>query len=188
MSTCKKCGCEDKFLTPAPCPDPIGCPEPEPCSELFDAQCVQYNGEDITCGEETIVPTNTDLATALNSIADLACNPTIPVANKYVQLFDSEIPGRVQSTLVNITGPVTYEWSFADNAEDFTFSGPTNLSYVNLVSVATLGHSAVLADTAGTASTKSWRMMTLLKLKVTDAAGNVYRDTFFYIQTIGTFL
>lgn len=73
MSTCKKCGCEDKFLTPAPCPDPIGCPEPEPCSELFDAQCVQYNGEDIICGEETIVPTNTNLATALTSIAELAC-------------------------------------------------------------------------------------------------------------------
>jgi hypothetical protein len=49
-NTCKKCGCQDDFLTTPPaCPTPIGCPTPEPCSEIIDAQCVIYTGLDIEC-------------------------------------------------------------------------------------------------------------------------------------------
>jgi hypothetical protein len=74
MSTtnrCKKCGCEDTFLTsPAPCPTPAGCPTPEPCSETFDAQCIIYTGDDIDCGLNTVVASDTNVADALNDISD----------------------------------------------------------------------------------------------------------------------
>jgi hypothetical protein len=43
---CKKCGCQDDFLTTPPaCPTPVGCPTPELCSEIIDARCVVYTGQ-----------------------------------------------------------------------------------------------------------------------------------------------
>jgi hypothetical protein len=74
-NTCKKnCGCQDSFLTsPAPCPTPQGCPEPEPCSEVFDAQCIIYTGEPITCNGDTVVPSNTNMAEALRLIVGYFC-------------------------------------------------------------------------------------------------------------------
>jgi hypothetical protein len=75
-NTCKKCGCEDKFMpSPAPCPTPIGCPTPEPCSEVIDAQCVIYTGPNIMCGEVILIPTNTNLAKALQAIVTQLCTP-----------------------------------------------------------------------------------------------------------------
>jgi hypothetical protein len=77
MSTtnkCKKCGCEDSFMvSPAPCPTPIGCPTPQPCSEVFDAQCVVYTGEPIVCNNIIVVPTNTNMADALKAIVNYFC-------------------------------------------------------------------------------------------------------------------
>ena len=63
------------LTTPAPCPTPVGCPDPEPCSEVIDAQCVIYTGPNIMCGETILIPTNTNLATALQSIVAQLCNP-----------------------------------------------------------------------------------------------------------------
>ena len=72
---CKNCGCEDSFMpSPAPCPTPIGCPNPEPCSEVFDAQCVRYTGAALTCGLDIVVPSNDTVAEALESITDYFCN------------------------------------------------------------------------------------------------------------------
>jgi hypothetical protein len=76
-NTCKKCGCQDSFMpSPAPCPTPIGCPNPEPCSEVLDAQCVIYTGENIRCNNDVVVPTNTSMADALQLIVDYFCIPT----------------------------------------------------------------------------------------------------------------
>lgn len=74
-NTCKKCGCQDSFIpSPAPCPTPEGCPDPQPCSEVLDSQCIIYTGEPIMCGQDTIVPTNTNMAVALKAIVDYFCN------------------------------------------------------------------------------------------------------------------
>ena len=74
---CKKCGCQDDFLTTPPaCPTPIGCPDPEPCSEIIDAQCVVYTGAPIMCGLVEVVPTDTTMADALALIVAHFCqNP-----------------------------------------------------------------------------------------------------------------
>jgi|688.fasta_scaffold57595_5 hypothetical protein len=89
-NTCKKCGCQDSFMvSPAPCPTPIGCPTPQPCSEIFDAQCVRYTGLPLSCTVAQtfnaapepnpapagpIVNTNDTVAEALESIVDYFCN------------------------------------------------------------------------------------------------------------------
>ena len=71
---CKKCGCQDSFLTtPAPCPTPTACPDPEPCSEISYAQCNIYVGPDIVCNGDTVVPTNTNMAEALQLIVAYFC-------------------------------------------------------------------------------------------------------------------
>ena len=73
-NTCKKCGCEDNFMPiPAPCPTPIVCPSPEPCSEVMDAQCIIYTGPNIMCGQTVLIPTNTNLADALQAIVTQLC-------------------------------------------------------------------------------------------------------------------
>ena len=92
-NTCKKCGCQDSFMpSPAPCPTPVGCPTPQPCSEIFDAQCVVYTGDPLSCTVVAqafsaepnpnpapapagpIVNTNDTVAEALEGIVDYICN------------------------------------------------------------------------------------------------------------------
>ena len=71
---CKKCGCSDNALTTPPaCPTPAGCPTPLTCSEVFDAECVVYTGDPILCGQEVVVPTNTNMAEALQLIVAYFC-------------------------------------------------------------------------------------------------------------------
>ena len=76
MSTtkCSNCGCEDSFLTsPTPCPTPAACPDPEPCYTVTDSQCTIYTGQDIDCGQDTVVAMNTSLADALNDVIAYFC-------------------------------------------------------------------------------------------------------------------
>lgn len=82
--TCKNCGCnkidcgcKDTYLTtPPPCPTPEDCPDAQPCSEVFDAECIIYNGTPLTCAETTIVSTGESVASALDSIIDYFCSTT----------------------------------------------------------------------------------------------------------------
>lgn len=80
--------------SPAPCPTPVGCPTPQPCSEIFDAQCVVYTGDPLSCTVVAqafsaepnpnpapapapagpIVNTNDTVAEALEGIVDYICN------------------------------------------------------------------------------------------------------------------
>ena len=78
-----KCGCQDTMLTsPAPCPTPVGCLTPEPCSEVLDAQCIIYTGDDIICNTDTVVSSDDSVALALNSIVDYFCNAVDNIALK----------------------------------------------------------------------------------------------------------
>lgn len=69
------------LTSPAPCPTPVGCLTPEPCSEVLDAQCIIYTGDDIICNEDTIVSSDDAVALALNNIVDYFCKklPTVLV-------------------------------------------------------------------------------------------------------------
>lgn len=74
------CGCKDTYLTtPPPCPTPVDCPEQQPCSEVFDAQCIVYAGEDLLCNQTTIVSQNSSVSAALESIVNYFCTATSSV-------------------------------------------------------------------------------------------------------------
>jgi hypothetical protein len=88
---CKKCGCQDDFLTTPPaCPTPIGCPTPEPCSEIIDAQCVVYTGLDIECLSAVVVATDTNLADALDDVINFFCDVIIDI-NTEIDIIDASI-------------------------------------------------------------------------------------------------
>jgi hypothetical protein len=106
-----KCGCQDTMLTtPAPCPTPIGCPDPLVCSEIFDAQCVVYTGDDIICEQDIVVEQNTNIADALNDIIDYFCNivPQPPLQT----IVEGDITTNVSSSTVN--NVTTYTVSIED--------------------------------------------------------------------------
>jgi hypothetical protein len=73
LNKCQNCGCEDPLVTLPPCPTPGGCPDPEPCSEVFDAQCIVYTGADILCGNDIVIASNTPVSEALDQITAFFC-------------------------------------------------------------------------------------------------------------------
>lgn len=99
LNKCQNCGCDDALVTLPPCPTPAGCPDPEPCSEVFDAQCVIYTGADIECGNDTIVTSDTNVATALNEVAAYFCQEINQVKLRYVK----EINTNFDNTTLTIT-------------------------------------------------------------------------------------
>lgn len=123
--TCKKCGCQDTFLTsPAPCPTPAGCPNPEPCSETFNAQCIIYTGEDIECGIDTVVLSDTNLADALNDISDYYCTQVATLTGNI-----STINGNISTINTNITNLQNAQGLF-DTAFRAAFEPTINLNTV----------------------------------------------------------
>lgn len=123
---CKKCGCQDDFLTsPPPCPTPGGCPDPEPCSETFDAQCIIYTGVPIECISQTVVDTNTSMADAITDIVAFFCD--------YITGLDLGSIVEVCDTndfldLVSVTDPMTGVTTFT------VCFDPTQLPIVTLQS------------------------------------------------------
>ena len=107
---CKKCGCEDSFLTsPAPCPTPVGCPNPEPCSEVFNAECIVYTGANIECGDDTVVATDTSVADALNDVVTYFCENS-GASYKVLTIGNISYTGSTlnsSSVLENTIGPFT---------------------------------------------------------------------------------
>jgi hypothetical protein len=88
---CKKCGCQDDFLTTPPaCPTPLGCPDPEPCSEVINAECIVYTGLDIECGLDTVVLTDTNISDALNDITTYFCDQILDI-NTEIDIINVDI-------------------------------------------------------------------------------------------------
>jgi len=73
------CGCKTDYLTtPDPCPTPDACPDEQPCSEVFDSQCLIYNGASIICGPDTVVETGDTVQDALAQITAYFCAGSAP--------------------------------------------------------------------------------------------------------------
>lgn len=111
------------MVSPAPCPTPVGCPTPQPCSEIFDAQCVRYTGTNILCDTDIVVTTNDTVAEALESIADYVCNlPYTYEIGQYVAsrggvIFHRYKDGTNENYLVIDTTDISISsfWSNIDN-------------------------------------------------------------------------
>jgi hypothetical protein len=89
LNKCQNCGCEDALVTLPPCPTPAGCPDPEPCSEVFDAQCIIYTGADIDCGVDTVIPTNTNVAIALSDVVTYFCQELNQQKLRFIKQIDT---------------------------------------------------------------------------------------------------
>jgi hypothetical protein len=105
LNKCKNCGCEDALVTLPPCPTPGGCPDPAPCSEVFDAQCVVYTGNDIPCDEAVIIPNGTSIADSLSNLSEYYC-AQIHLVNGYITqlqnnqgLFDTAFRASLTPTI-----------------------------------------------------------------------------------------
>jgi hypothetical protein len=93
MNTCIKCGCDDAYPSLPPCPVPAACPNPQPCSEVFDAQCIVFTLPDIECGEDIVVAQDDTVAEALDGIVSYFCAEisilTTAIANINIALGDT---------------------------------------------------------------------------------------------------
>lgn len=189
---CKNCGCDDKFMpSPAPCPTPEGCPDPQPCSEVFDAQCVRYTGDDILCGEDTVITTNDTVAEALENVVDYFCNNTPPVSCCPTFAADIQISQSLEFgltvNLTNGTAPFTYAWSYAqsstNSSNDFRgilFIGPINSQNVQL----DLNDNFYLGGTGGPFEYVSKRVWsTHVKVRVTDSVGQI-ADAYYIVTRV----
>jgi hypothetical protein len=104
LNKCQNCGCDDALVTLPPCPTPAGCPDPEPCSEVFDAQCIIYTGADIECGNDTVVATDTNIADALEDIISYFCS-SIQAINATLVTITANI-STINSTLTSINNSI----------------------------------------------------------------------------------
>jgi hypothetical protein len=105
LNKCKNCGCEDALVTLPPCPTPGGCPDPEPCSEVFDAQCVIYTGNDIPCDETVVIPSGNNISQALANLNEYYCaqinlvNLAITILQNNQGLFDTAFRASLTPTI-----------------------------------------------------------------------------------------
>jgi hypothetical protein len=157
------------LTSPAAFPTPVGCLAPEPCSEVLDAQCVIYTGDDILCNTDVVVNQNDSVDTALNEIVDYFCNgiPTQCCPTFAVDISFSEVgSGTLSTTLTNGTGPFTYEWTIEQSAViGIAFTGPTNTSSVLIVTV--------LNNYVSVPALSGQSYSALVKVKVTDSVGQI---------------
>lgn len=105
------------LTSPAPCPTPVGCLTPEPCSEVLDAQCIIYTGDDIVCNEDTVVSSDDSVALALNNIVDYLCTEieNIPVvivaAGDGIEVVPTVV-GVTTTYTVSSTAPIKFVKQF----------------------------------------------------------------------------
>jgi hypothetical protein len=76
MNKCINCGCDNTYPSLPPSPTPAPCPDPQPCAEFFDAQCIRYTNENITCDTTTVVFQDDTLSEALSNIVNYFCTVT----------------------------------------------------------------------------------------------------------------
>jgi hypothetical protein len=149
------CGCQDTYLTsPAPCPTPADCPEAQPCSEVFDAECVKYTGDDIVCLQDIVVEQNTSVSDALNNIVDYFCNPPAPVSITANNGLTMSTPTNVRlggllvqnTTITTSNGTLPQDFNFK-----ITGARASNVDSILLVENTGLGSAISATSTSNTA-------------------------------------
>lgn len=173
---CKKCGCDDAIPV-APCLDPTGCPEPQKCEEIFDTDCVSYNGADIECGGDVIISSGDSVSTALESIVNLACDVLKPLPNATIVANSNDT---LTCTATSGTPPYTYQWSI----EQGLFNGHTIASgaNTNIVTLSPITTNTLLVG--GISATTGAVNMTHLKVVVTDSIGSKATRYYTYAKLV----
>ena len=109
MNKCINCGCDDAYPSLPPSPTPAECPNPQPCSEVFDAQCIILTTPDIKCGDDIVIAENASVLNALEGIVSYFCQRLVTLTN-YINSQLSIINGRlttIEGDIVTIQGDIT---------------------------------------------------------------------------------
>lgn len=147
------------------------CLDPVKCSEIIDAACIQYTGENLTlCETSYVIISKYDyLEDILSNIISVLCNP----CNIQVSFIASESMPNLTALASGGTAPYTYEWGFAQgNFVGHTILGPINTNTLNLLGIGTHG---IETDTFNT-----FIKLSMMYVDVTDSAGCISRHYYTY--------
>jgi hypothetical protein len=147
MPICKNCGDNNKKIilnyTPKSytiCPEPAVCPEPYACSEILDATCIQYTGNNIIYCDTSYVIINQfeNLESILQSILNIICPPASSNLNVSIVPNPNELNLPTLSSIVtNGQPPYTYSWKIAQgNFIGHSIFGSITSSTLNLTRIA----------------------------------------------------
>jgi len=173
--TCVKCGCED-VIPSAPCPTSVGCPTPSKCEETFSTTCLIYTGDDIKCGNVTVVHKNDPINTALAAIVNEVCNA---LNNASFTVTINTTGSGLSCSVTPTSNPLTFNWTI----EQGTFNGHT-------ITGLNTGSSIVLTPISGNtlrvgtlSSITNLLYMTHIRLEVTNGLGNKVTQYYNYTNT-----
>ena len=108
-NNCVGCGCGPAIPEPCITPPPV-CLDPQPCTEIINAECVIYTGPAITCNFSPVIPANSSIAEALESIVEYLCfgrccviplTPTIDLPDHIVLCTDETAVCTYEGKLYN---------------------------------------------------------------------------------------
>jgi len=143
MSNIQKCkSCRGNLFTPSqPCVTQQ-CIQNTKCSEIIDAACIAYSGQDLLlCQEYKLISQNDNVEVALQNLFASACEncamsvEITPVEGSYPSLT---------AAVTNGTGPYTYNWSIAQGPfVGHDVLGSTNLNTLDLEGI---GANSILAN------------------------------------------
>ena len=155
MNTCIKCGCQDAYPSLPPCPTPAACPNPQPCSEVFDAQCIVFTLPDIECGLDIVVAQDSSVAEALDSIVSFFCEEIFGLVQSVTGLnTDNTDPRnpiiRISVDGTTITGLGTPASPLVATSTPYTLpiASPTVLGGIKVGTGLSIDGSGVLSSTS----------------------------------------
>jgi hypothetical protein len=98
------CGCTGSYLTTPPaCPTPVDCPTAQPCSEVWDAQCVTYTAATVLCDGNLVVTKDASLESILQTMANYFCES---IAN--IPVYVVEAGDNINVTEATVGNTTTY--------------------------------------------------------------------------------
>jgi hypothetical protein len=127
MPACKNCGGSNNKVvynyTPkiyTICPTPANCADDNKCSEILDAACVQYTGNDIIkCSTEDVVIQYDSAEEAFIKIIDLLCEKLPqPISSLFADIVEETDENgfpKLSAIAVNGVAPYTYEWKLKND-------------------------------------------------------------------------
>ena len=143
MSNIQKCkSCRGNLFTPSqPCVTQQ-CIQDTKCSEIIDAACIAYSGQDLLlCQEYKLISQNDNVEVALQKLFTTACeNCAMSVE---ITPLEGSYPS-LTAVVTNGTGPYTYNWSIAQGPfVGHDILGATNLNTLDLEGI---GANSILAN------------------------------------------
>ena len=195
---CTKCGCKDSFLTsPPPCPTPQGCPDPIPCQEVLSSDCIIYNGPDIECNGDVVIPSDSTWAEALQDLVDYFCItysnvPEILCSEDIVVIADSSVNEALEQivayfcTAISGLATVTANNGLTKTVNNIQLGGPLvqNTTLTNSTFALNINSTTVPALTLfkSTGNAFPTLMINDLSVSTTSPAINAFSNNFGFLN------